>query len=103
MFSPAIVLACLLEEFGLPILHAFLGKRAREKMASSFVSILRDGQCGSIEVVDEEGISAESEEKYPTWLVEEDDKGNTSQLRGPFRFGEVEVSKEKVIFANLYC
>ncbi|VDO88688.1 unnamed protein product [Heligmosomoides polygyrus] len=45
----------------------------------------------------------ESEEKDPKWSMEEDDEENTSQQRGSFRFGGVEVSKEKVNFAVLHC
>ncbi|VDO61603.1 unnamed protein product [Heligmosomoides polygyrus] len=61
MFSPAVVLACLLEEFG-PSDTSRVPTRQEKKMVSSFASILRDAQCGCVEVEDEEGISAESEE-----------------------------------------
>ncbi|VDO19255.1 unnamed protein product [Heligmosomoides polygyrus] len=66
MFSPAVVLACLLEEFG-PFDTSRVPTRQETKMAGSFASILRDPQCWGIEVEDEEGISVESEEEDPTW------------------------------------
>lgn len=95
---------CLGEPFGVICSFRYFTPyyKARENDVQQFASILRNAQCESIELEEEEAASVESEAEDHAWSGEEGDEENTSQQLGSSRFGEMEVSKENVGFTILY-
>ncbi|KAL6731724.1 hypothetical protein Aduo_002558 [Ancylostoma duodenale] len=94
MFCPKVVLSCLLKEFGTcDITRA--SSRKEQKIIDSFAYILREASYDNLVIDCEEDACVEEDDTDPIGTGE-DEESLSVRCKGTVRFGNVELTEEKV-------